>query len=804
MKMDEKDSDSNPDWLYEKNRMEVLNQLSQEALRIAADAFPLVSPGSPDFSARITEGPPRHRRAHSEIIPSLHRNNSSSSNLQKWKSHMQRALNWGSQSFREDNRYSSFDPEILAYQKRQWYQLKSKARDQEKYKEPIKLFEHFVVVGLHPDAKLEAVEDAFIRRKKWEHEMRSAEVSDYNIRRRRPTFPTLEPEVLFQYPPRKKLTLNTKDLSAFCFPEGIKAHIVERTPSLSELNELVYGQGHMHRDDLSFIFSLKVADSATLYGVCLHVQEVVQKPPIVYGVAPLSQTKSRRSRFLMSAPRCYCILTRVPFFQLHYEMLNSIIAQERLNRITKFVTGVAAVDGALSHSMSKNHINANVDPPDNESDTNWMASAIPLESAGALAAAAAGIISDEDVSSGQELHSPGSAASDTSDHCQLRELDKDNKNLPASDESTSEPSGCQSSSGQTPDASPYICPGKQSPDCQSFESLFSPAGNMSSEGEDDPLYNNDEEFRDDIIMERARENKNDMLQIICKYHSMHLPERGSKIIFQPLEHLQSIEYQRPSISALGQDEKYIDCKLHNSEEASQVKLKLAAAEEAVTLSLWSTAALCRVLSLESVLALITGVLLEKQVIVQCPNLGILSAVVLSLNPIIRPFEWQSLFLPILPGKMLDFLDAPVPFIVGVQSKLADLKMKASNLVYVDVLENKVPRHKDLINQLRPIHSKLSYEDPLTKKHPAYKCSEVQAEAATQFLCVMRWYLESLCADLRMHTITSVQNNDKVALLLKDSFIESFPPRDQPFIKLFVETQLFTVLSDSRLSSYENE
>ncbi len=61
-------------------------------------------------------------------------------------------------------------------------------------------------------------------------------------------------------------------------------------------------------------------------------------------------------------------------------------------------------------------------------------------------------------------------------------------------------------------------------------------------------------------------------------------------------------------------------------------------------------------------------LLERQMVVFCPNIGILSAVVLSLIPLMRPFAWQSLLLPILPvqDKMLDLLEAPVPFIVGVK------------------------------------------------------------------------------------------------------------------------------------------
>ncbi|GFP82982.1 denn domain-containing protein 5b [Phtheirospermum japonicum] len=294
---------------------------------------------------------------------------------------------------------------------------------------------------------------------------------------------------------------------------------------------------------------------------------------------------------------------------------------------------------------------------------------------------------------------------------------------------------------------------------------------------------------------------------------MPVPPRGSELHFQPLEHLEPVEYRRPPMTDLGLCGKYLDLKLDDSKEISQVKIKLAAAEEALALSLWSTATICRVLSLESILALVTSVLLEKQVAVLCPNLGVLSAVVLSIIPTIRPYEWQSLFLPILPVKMLDFLDAPVPFVVGLQHKPEDLKMKASHLVQVNVDKNQVksrglpqlPRNKELISELRPIHAALSCADYISQKHPAYKCDNVQAKAAEQFLVVMRRYMDSLCSDLRSHTITSVQsNNDRVSILLKDSFIDSFPVTDRNFVKLFVETQLFTVLSDSHLSSFDNE
>ncbi|KAL8494449.1 hypothetical protein ACS0TY_025311 [Phlomoides rotata] len=793
------------DWTPPASPIEVLQQLSKEAVRMAGEAWQIAySSNTP-----ILEPPPRHRRTRSEAVSSFNRNNSGTGNFKRWKYQMQRASQAGGR--RIESQYS-FDPEILANQKRQWVQLNSKTSGPDTYKEPTSLFEHFVVVGPHPDAKLEVAEDSSDGRGKWEQETGAAKPPVANLpRNQRPTLPTFEPQVLFMYPPRKKLPLRLKDLAAFCFPGGVKARILERSPSLSELNELVYGQEHLCRDDLAFIFSLKVAGNQTLYGVCLQVHEVVQRPPKYGALKPLSQSLYGCNRFLVSAPRCFCILTRVPFFELHYEMLNSIIAQERLNRITKFVTEMALADDIHSPTTSNNG-DENADSPDGESATDGVTSPIPVDCA-ITPAAAASIISDEEASC--RLESPEKAtASEASDHCQTRDMDKDDgKNVHAFDDSTSENSEIQSDGSNTPDVSSCIGDKTQSLERpRSYESLLSPAKSMTMEEDGETLNNHDDIPTNDMILQWARENKNDLLQIICGYHCLHLPERGSKIRFQPLEHLQSIEYQRPHAAALGLCDKYLDHKLKDSNDVSQVKLKLANAEEAASLSLWSTATICRVLSLDSILTLVTGVLLEKQILFFCPNLGVLSAVVLSLIPISRPFEWQSLFLPILPGKMLDFLDAPVPFIAGVQKKLKDMKNKTSDLIQVDIIKRQVntcdlpqlPRRKELMSELAPFYSKLSREVVIARKQPVYKCNEVQAEAATQFLNVMRKYLESLCQDLRLHTITNVQCTDRVSILLKDSFIDSFPVKDRSFVKLFVETQLFTVLSDSQISSYENE
>ncbi|XP_010540930.1 PREDICTED: uncharacterized protein LOC104814537 isoform X2 [Tarenaya hassleriana] len=772
--------------MAEETGEQVSSSLTSGVVKVADGAFQNIYFTGPVLPQSPTLG---HRRSQSEIGTPGHRRTNS---FQKLRTHMQKAWR-GFSTLREDNK-PSFNPEVLAYQKRQWYQLhSSKALDQTKYKEPASLFEHFIIVGLHPETNLEAVEEAFRKRKKWEMEMLRYEVADYNILRHRgPQLPILEPQILFRYPPAKKMAMHPKDLATFCFPGGVKARLLERTPSLSDLNELVYGQEHLGTDDSSFIFSFKVADDATLYGVCLHVSEIVQRPPGVLSTSSPLHSCGGGSHFLFSAPRCYCLLTRVPFFELHFEMLNSLIAQERLKRITEFVSEMSLAASCYAPSVSRpnDQTNGNTDSP----------------------------VASQKVA---EPMSPDSVVtSDSSEASHAKEIERDWRKEDARcyDDNSSEASDTRMDISEK--MYKDVEKGYTSPEVILSDSTIRPVERTESsdsvfcsgrsvlldEVGDGGLSNSENDFGD-LIIEWARDHKNGSLEIICGYHSLEIPSRGSKLVFQPLDHLQAIEYTRPPVSALGLWEGYPD-----SCNASEVNARFAAAEEALALSTWTTATMCRVLSLETIVALLAGVLLEKQVVVVCANLGVLSATVMSLIPMIRPFQWQSLLLPVLPGRMFDFLEAPVPFLVGVQSKPADWKIKTSNLILVNVLNNQVktcnlpalPRRRELMAQLSPIHSTLAHQSSVARRNQVNKCNEVQADAAREFLTVMRQYMESLCADLQSHTITSVQSNsDRVSLLLKDSFIDSFPSRDRPFIKLFVDTQLFSVQSDHHLSSFEN-
>ncbi|KAJ6820933.1 uncharacterized protein M6B38_394395 [Iris pallida] len=172
---------------------------------------------------------------------------------------------------------------------------------------------------------------------------------------------------------------------------------------------------------------------------------------------------------------------------------------------------------------------------------------------------------------------------------------------------------------------------------ETLESIYSPVRGVGSDDDDDDLSSKHELTGDEKVMKWAKVHDNEPLQIVSGYHSLHLPPRGGEVIFHPLEHLQPIKYCRPGLSFLYLGTYRIDqC---YPATVNEVNAQLAAAEEALALSVRTVTTACRSLSLESILTLISGALLEKQMVVVCPNLGVLSAIMLSLIPLIRPFEW---------------------------------------------------------------------------------------------------------------------------------------------------------------------
>ena len=66
-------------------------------------------------------------------------------------------------------------------------------------------------------------------------------------------------------------------------------------------------------------WEVQVADNMPLYGVCCYMDELVHRPPaILRSLFP--EHNAPLNRYLVAAPRCYCLLTHYPFFSLHLKV----------------------------------------------------------------------------------------------------------------------------------------------------------------------------------------------------------------------------------------------------------------------------------------------------------------------------------------------------------------------------------------------------------------------------------------------------------------------------------------------------
>lgn len=62
-------------------------------------------------------------------------------------------------------------------------------------------------------------------------------------------------------------------------------------------------------------------------------------------------------------------------------------------------------------------------------------------------------------------------------------------------------------------------------------------------------------------------------------------------------------------------------------------------------------------------------LLERRIIFMSSSLPQLSGCVHAAVNLVYPFSWQHIFIPVLPSSLLDYIHAPMPFVVGIHTSL---------------------------------------------------------------------------------------------------------------------------------------
>lgn len=273
--------------------------------------------------------------------------------------------------------------------------------------------------------------------------------------------------------------------------------------------------------------------------------------------------------------------------------------------------------------------------------------------------------------------------------------------------------------------------------------------------------------------------------------------------------------------------------------------------------------LLKLLDLPSFIQLFTCVLLENQVLLYSRDLHRLMLVSELVTSVLFPFNWQHVYVPILPSTLHHFLDAPVPFIMGLhavtESPAPEELPCEANLCFVDIDHKRVtvpedlppfPHSDELIAELAALlnipHHKPQQSTPMYNTYRSRSrqrkssFSSTESSGSSEDLNNLRRntpapapftaglvgfaedsnepldsiYLENLKLNIAfreifcnrfVHMFSSYEHflGGPNKNFDKATFLSDQPDQDLPFLSSFIETQMFASLVDRKISGEED-
>uniref|UniRef100_A0A672LU96 DENN domain containing 5A n=1 Tax=Sinocyclocheilus grahami TaxID=75366 RepID=A0A672LU96_SINGR len=203
------------------------------------------------------------------------------------------------------------------------------------------------------------------------------------------------------------------------------------------------------------------------------------------------------------------------------------------------------------------------------------------------------------------------------------------------------------------------------------------------------------------------------------------------------------------------------------------------------------------LGVENVLQLFTCALLEIQILLYSQHYQRLMTVAESITALMFPFQWQHVYVPILPASLLHFLDAPVPYLMGLHSNGQDDRTKL-----------------ELPQEVRDTHSLPENRLILTNKDSKVQCDEEEMKMHQLNIRVREVFANrftQMFSDYEVFVIQPSQdkeswfsNRDQMQNFDKASFLSDQPEPYLPFLSHFLETQMFASFIDSKILCHDDE
>ncbi|KAK8167980.1 dDENN domain protein [Phyllosticta citrichinensis] len=97
--------------------------------------------------------------------------------------------------------------------------------------------------------------------------------------------------------------------------------------------------------------------------------------------------------------------------------------------------------------------------------------------------------------------------------------------------------------------------------------------------------------------------------------------------------------------------------------------------------------LFRSLSIQNIVTLFEYVVSESRVILLSSHTSMLHLASQAITHLIYPLKWAGVFIPVLPARLIQALEAPCPYIVGIERRYDNVELPEDDFVLVDLDQN---------------------------------------------------------------------------------------------------------------------
>ncbi|KRZ87508.1 DENN domain-containing protein 1A [Trichinella sp. T8] len=191
----------------------------------------------------------------------------------------------------------------------------------------------------------------------------------------------------------------------------------------------------------------------------------------------------------------------------------------------------------------------------------------------------------------------------------------------------------------------------------------------------------------------------------------------------------------------------------------------------------------------AMIAVFASMLCERRIIFKGNKLGKLSSCVLAANLLIYPMHWQHIFIPVLPAHLCHYLNAPMPYLIGVPSVLYE----QSFMQEVDL--------NDVV--MLDIDSKLfrsPYDDVSTLPYEVISVlkKNMRLSYGTAGDGLARAFLRALVVLIGGYREALQFRQGELITFSPEAFVQTRPSNLRPFLDKMLDLQIFRQFIDDRL------